>query len=168
MTDDEREQASEAAARAVVAALKAAGCTVAVAESCTGGLIGHLLTEVPGASRVFLGAAVVYANAAKSAVLHVDPDLIAAHGAVSEPVALAMAQGARLQFAADLAIATSGIAGPDGGTPEKPVGTLCLGFASRDAAFAWTLHFADLSRHGFKHAAATAALVALGDRLASP
>ena len=152
---------SVAAAQAALAALQAAGLTVAVAESCTGGLIGHLLTEVPGASRSFLGSAVVYANTAKSAVLAVAPELIAEHGAVSEPVALAMAVGARRLFASDIAVATSGIAGPGGGTAAKPVGTLCLALADAHGARAWTVHWADLDRAAFKHAAARAALAAV-------
>ena len=88
---EQAETARAAAAQSAVAALRAVGATLAVAESCTGGLIGHLVTEIPGASQTFLGSAVVYANAAKTALLGVDAALIAAHGAVSEPVAQAMA-----------------------------------------------------------------------------
>ncbi len=135
--------------------------TLAVAESCTGGLIGHLLTEVPGASRTFLGSAVVYANAAKYALLGVDEALLQAHGAVSEAVALAMADGARRQFRSDVAVATSGVAGPDGGTTEKPVGTLCLAVSAADWHQAWTLHVPGLARADFKYAAARAAFAAV-------
>lgn len=154
-------QESIAEAGAALAALQRLDATVAVAESCTGGLIGHLLTEVPGASRSFRGSAVVYANDAKRDLLGVDVALLAVHGAVSEPVAVAMAVGARRQFASDVAIATSGIAGPDGGSPQKPVGTLCLALSAADVEVAWTCHFAGLSRLAFKHAAARAALAAV-------
>ena len=94
-TLDDLQQTSVAEAAATLAALHGIGATVAVAESCTGGLIGHLLTQTPGASEAFLGSAVVYANEAKQAVLGVDAELLRLHGAVSEPVAMAMAAGAR-------------------------------------------------------------------------
>ncbi|GFG48693.1 competence/damage-inducible protein A [Mycolicibacterium agri] len=108
-----------------VAALLA-GRRIATAESCTGGLIAARLTDIPGSSAYVAGGAVVYANEAKSEVLEVDPALIEEHGAVSEPVAEAMAQGALRRFDADTAVATTGIAGPGGGTKEKPVGTVCF------------------------------------------
>jgi len=108
-----------------VAALLA-GRRVATAESCTGGLIAARLTDIPGSSAYVAGGAVVYANEAKSDVLGVDAALIEEHGAVSEPVAEAMAQGALRRFDADTAVATTGIAGPGGGTKEKPVGTVCF------------------------------------------
>ncbi|MDO9509349.1 MAG: nicotinamide-nucleotide amidohydrolase family protein [Thermovirgaceae bacterium] len=96
--------------------------TICAAESCTGGLLGGALTETPGSSSVFLGSAVCYSNEAKSRVLGVDPDLISASGAVSGGCATAMAEGARRLFGADIACAVTGIAGPGGGTDEKPVG----------------------------------------------
>jgi nicotinamide-nucleotide amidase len=104
--------------------------TLAVAESCTGGLVGHRLTEVPGSSRYFTGGWVTYANDAKLDWLGVAGDQLAAHGAVSEPVAALMAQGARRRAGSDVALALTGIAGPDGGTPDKPVGTLAVGLAT--------------------------------------
>jgi nicotinamide-nucleotide amidase len=104
--------------------------TLAVAESCTGGLVGHRITNVPGSSRYFLGGAEVYSNPAKQAILGVRHETLDAHGAVSEETAAEMADGARRRFGADVAIAITGIAGPDGGTPEKPVGTVCFGLAS--------------------------------------
>ena len=106
----------------VIAALRRAGQTMATAESCTGGLIGHVMTEVPGASDVFVGGAIVYSNAAKAAVLGVDAATLAALGAVSAPVAAQMAQGARRLYAADVAVSVTGIAGPGGGSPGKPSG----------------------------------------------
>ena len=106
--------------------------TIAVAESCTGGLVGARLTEVPGSSSYFVGGAIAYANAVKVAVLGVPELLLEEHGAVSEPVALAMAEGALSAFGADLAVATTGIAGPSGGSPEKPVGTVYIALASRE------------------------------------
>jgi nicotinamide-nucleotide amidase len=103
-----------------------AGRRIATAESCTAGLLAARLTERPGSSAHMAGGVVAYANAAKTEVLGVDPQLIEAHGAVSEPVAVAMADGALRRFAADTAVAVTGIAGPDGGTAEKPVGTVCF------------------------------------------
>ncbi|HEX6274982.1 MAG TPA: competence/damage-inducible protein A [Polyangiaceae bacterium] len=102
--------------------LEARSLTLAAAESCTGGLVAELVTNVPGASRTFLGGAVTYSNASKTELLGVDPALLAAHGAVSEEVARAMAEGARRRFGASVALAVTGVAGPDGGSAEKPVG----------------------------------------------
>ena len=102
-----------------------AGRRLATAESCTAGLLSARLTERPGSSAYVAGGVVAYANEAKVELLDVDPQLIEAHGAVSEPVAEAMAAGALSRFEADTAVAITGIAGPDGGTEEKPVGTVC-------------------------------------------
>lgn len=108
-----------------------AGVTVATAESCTGGMIGELLTRRPGSSRAYLGGAITYANAEKVRQLGVAPATLEAHGAVSEDTVREMALGARERFGSDLAVAVSGVAGPDGGTPDKPVGTVWLALASR-------------------------------------
>jgi PncC family amidohydrolase len=104
--------------------------TVALAESCTGGLVAHRLTNVPGSSEYVRGAVVAYANAAKEALLGVRAETLAALGAVSEETAAEMAVGARRVFGTSLAVSTTGIAGPTGGTPEKPVGTVCLALAA--------------------------------------
>jgi len=115
---------------ALLALLEARGATLALAESCTGGLVAELLTGVPGASRSFFGGVVAYANGAKTQLLGVDAALIEAHGAVSEAVASAMAEGARTRFRSELALGITGIAGPDGGTREKPVGLVYIAVAS--------------------------------------
>ena len=109
--------------------LRSKGLHLAVAESCTGGLVAERLTEIPGSSEVFLGGIVSYANKAKIDLLQVAPEVITRHGAVSAETAEAMVRGARARFGAGVAIAVTGIAGPDGGTPEKPVGTVWFAFA---------------------------------------
>ncbi len=109
--------------------LRQRGHTLAVAESCTGGLIGHRITNVPGSSEYFMQGYVVYSNAAKVALLGVDPDTLQRFGAVSEPVAVQMAKGARTRAQVTWAVAVTGIAGPTGGTPQKPVGTVHIAVA---------------------------------------
>ncbi|MDR7039069.1 nicotinamide-nucleotide amidase [Methylobacterium sp. BE186] len=121
-----------ARAEALVAGYAAAGLTLATAESCTGGLVAGLITAVPGSSAVLERGFVTYSNAAKSEAIGVPPDLVAAHGAVSEPVARAMAAGALAASRADVAVAVTGIAGPGGGSAEKPVGLVHFGLALRD------------------------------------
>jgi nicotinamide-nucleotide amidase len=121
----------EALARELGQALLARNQRIAAAESCTGGWIAKALTDVPGSSRWFEGGVVSYSNAAKHSVLGVPADLIAAHGAVSEPVVRAMAEGARAKLGSDIAIAVSGVAGPDGGTADKPAGLVWFAWASR-------------------------------------
>ena len=115
----------------VCAELRASGATVATAESCTGGLVGELLTGPAGASTYFRGGAIVYANEEKVRQLGVAPATLERHGAVSEETVREMADGARTRFDVDLAVAVSGVAGPDGGTPDKPVGTVWLAVAHR-------------------------------------
>lgn len=114
--------------------LQARGWRLSTAESCTGGLIAAACTELAGSSVWFERGFVSYSNEAKTDLLGVDAALIQAHGAVSEPVALAMAEGALLRAGVDLAVAVTGIAGPTGGTPGKPVGTVWLAWAARDGA----------------------------------
>ena len=108
--------------------LRASGRQLAVAESCTGGLLGGRLTDTPGASDVFLGGVIAYSNHAKEAIA-VSPDLIAAHGAVSSEVAAAMASGVAAGSGAQVSVSITGIAGPGGGTEEKPVGTVWFGWS---------------------------------------
>jgi len=115
--------------------------TLSVAESCTGGLIGNLLTNVPGSSGYFPGGMVVYANQAKIDLLRVPKETIDTHGAVSDPVARAMAAGVKRELKTDLGLSVTGIAGPDGGTAEKPVGTVHIGLASRDEIFSGKYRF---------------------------
>ncbi|MHC4126786.1 MAG: CinA family nicotinamide mononucleotide deamidase-related protein [Planctomycetota bacterium] len=118
-------------AGAVGALLSAAGRTLATAESCTGGWLSRLIVDVPGSSSYFVGGWVTYSNALKTSCLQVPQDVIEAHGAVSEAVAGAMARGALAASGADEALAVTGIAGPDGGTDDKPVGTVFIGLARR-------------------------------------
>lgn len=118
-------------AQALVIALEQADWTIASAESCTGGLISALLTAIPGVSRSYLGGITAYSNQAKVDMLGVPKALIKAHGAVSPEVAAAMAMGAQHRFDADIAISSTGVAGPGGGSVEKPVGLVYLGLATR-------------------------------------
>lgn len=112
--------------------LRTRAMTLAVAESCTGGGLADIITDVAGSSDYFLGGVVSYANSAKERMLGVDPVLLASHGAVSEPVARAMAEGARRRFGADLAAGITGIVGPGGGTVEKPVGLVYIAVSSAE------------------------------------
>ena len=116
----------------VVRLARASGKTIATAESCTGGLVAGRITNVPGSSAVFRYGWVTYANEAKTAELGVPAELLARHGAVSAEVARAMAEGALRASGADVAVAVTGIAGPDGGSTEKPVGLVWFGLARRD------------------------------------
>jgi nicotinamide-nucleotide amidase len=125
-------QGDDDLAALVLERARQAGRRVGTAESCTGGLVGGRLTEIPGSSDVFVGGVICYADEVKTELLGVDPALIAAEGAVSEPVARAMATGATRVLDVDLAVAVTGIAGPGGGSEAKPVGTVWLAVADRD------------------------------------
>ncbi len=150
------------AARQVLAAARAKGWTIATAESCTGGLIAACLTEIPGSSAVVDRGYVTYSDAAKTALLGVPEALLAARGAVSGEVAAAMADGALAAGGADLAVAVTGIAGPGGGTPQKPVGLVWFGVASRGRpATAVERRFGDLGRGAVRLAAVKTALTLL-------
>ncbi|SFD63575.1 CinA family protein [Methylobacterium sp. 13MFTsu3.1M2] len=155
-----------ARAEALVTAYGADGRTVATAESCTGGLVAGLLTAVPGSSAVLERGFVTYSNDAKAEAIGVPIDLIRRHGAVSEPVARAMAAGALAASRASVAVAITGIAGPGGGSAEKPVGLVHFGLSRRDGE---TRHlerrYGDLGRAGIRRAAVADALGLLEDAL---
>ena len=154
MNDDEL----TAAASAVLDRAKAEGWKIATAESCTGGLIAAGLTEIPGSSNVFERGFVTYSNEAKTELLGVPADLIAEHGAVSEPVARAMAEGALARSRADMAVAVTGIAGPGGGSAEKPVGLVFVGAARRGKAAVIERHVFDGDRAEVRRATVLRAL----------
>ncbi len=151
-----------AAATRVLDANRAAGRCVAVAESCTGGLVAAALTEIAGASDVFERGFVTYSNAAKQEALGVGEDIIATFGAVSIATAWAMARGALEHSVADVAVAVTGIAGPGGGTAKKPVGTVVFARAERggkaDDVVADVRQFGDLGRSEIRRQAALVAL----------
>jgi nicotinamide-nucleotide amidase len=130
---------------------------VALAESCTGGLVGHRLTQVPGSSAYVERGFVVYSNAAKQALLGVPEAVLRQHGAVSAACAEAMARGARERAGADVGLSITGIAGPDGGTPTKPVGTVYVGLADAQGAVVEHHRF-DRDREGNKALSAVHAL----------
>jgi nicotinamide-nucleotide amidase len=150
----------------IVRQLAARQSTLAVAESCTGGLLAHRLTNVPGASEVFLAGYVTYSNEAKVAVLGVPSSAIAEHGAVSETVARAMAEGAREKSGTTFALATTGIAGPGGGSVQKPVGTAYVALAGGGETVVRHLFF-PTDRETFKQLATQMALNLLRERLAT-
>jgi len=111
------------------------GLTISVAESCTGGLIGSMITDVPGSSRYFLGGMIAYSNQSKIEILNVSSKTIEEYGAVSDQTVREMAWGAKRLFNSNLGLAVTGIAGPDGGSIEKPVGTVFIGLAAEDRIF---------------------------------
>jgi len=148
----------------VVRQLVARKATLAIAESCTGGFLAHRLTNVPSASEVFVAGYITYSNEAKTAALEVPAALIAQHGAVSEPVARAMAEGAREKAGASFALATTGIAGPGGGTPQKPVGTAYVALAGGGETIVRHLFF-PTDRETFKQLATQMALNLLRGRM---
>jgi nicotinamide-nucleotide amidase len=135
------------------------GLTVATAESCTGGLLAAMITAIPGSSEVFERGFVTYSNAAKIECLGVSPRILEEFGAVSREAALAMAEGALAYSSADLTLSITGIAGPGGGSPEKPVGLVHFGFARRGGAAADVeKRFGDLGRDGVRSAAIAVAI----------
>jgi competence/damage-inducible protein CinA-like protein len=156
--------ADETLEEVVVKLLGQRNQTLAVAESCTGGLLANRITNVSGASTVFIAGYVCYADRSKIEMLNVDPLLIERHGAVSEQVARALAERARACTASDYALATTGIAGPGGGSPEKPVGTVYIGLAGSGEAIVKKLFF-PTDRETFKQIATEIALELLRRRL---
>jgi nicotinamide-nucleotide amidase len=158
-----------AEARQLLATLRAAGLMTATAESCTGGLIAALLTEIPGSSDVVDRGFVTYSNDAKIDMLGVRAELIATHGAVSREVALAMAQGAIVHSNAQIGVAVTGVAGPGGGSPEKPVGLVHLAAARVGAEPRHReCRFGPLSRAAIRMATVRAALELVREMAAAP
>lgn len=151
----------------VVKLLKASGSTLSTAESCTGGLLANRITNVPGASAVFMEGLVTYSNASKSDLPGVTPELISAHGAVSEQVVRAMAEGVLAKSGTRFALATTGVAGPDGGTPGKPVGTVWLALAEEGKKTDAWRESIPKDRITFKQIATQSALDRLRKRLKS-
>lgn len=148
--------------------LIARGKTIVTAESCTGGLIVGALTEVPGSSAAVFGGYVTYANEAKSGMIGVDRELLRAHGAVSEQVARAMAEGALRTSGAAVAIAVTGIAGPGGGTASKPVGLVHFAYADGGRTIHREMRFGDLGRQRIRQETVSAALGMVLDGLVGP
>ena len=134
--------------RLTLEAFRTAGKTIATAESCTGGMIAALLTEIPGSSDVYSYGFVTYSNEAKTELLGVSEDILQSVGAVSAETALAMASGARNSIGADVAVAVTGVAGPGGGSDEKPVGTVFLAVAAGEelGSFVEKFEFGDIGR----------------------
>jgi nicotinamide-nucleotide amidase len=141
--------------------------TLAIAESCTGGLLAHRITNVPGASKVLVAGCICYANRVKIDILDVDSEVLAKHGAVSDPVARMMADGARRRSRSTYALATTGIAGPTGGSAEKPVGTVYIALAAPDEVAVKRL-FLPSDRETFKQLATQSALDLLRRKLVVP
>jgi len=148
----------------VINLLRDSGCTLATAESCTGGFIANSLTDISGASEVFQEGLVTYSNQSKNELLGVPPELIEMHGAVSEEVVRAMAEGARIRSGATYALATTGIAGPGGGSSEKPVGTVWIALSSERETQAWQ-EFFPTDRLTFKQMTSRTALNYLRESL---
>jgi nicotinamide-nucleotide amidase len=163
MADDPLADLSLLAGR-LGARCKALGLQVATVESCTGGLVGHVITEVPGSSTWFIGGFVTYSDEVKREVVGVPHDVLSAHGAVSAQVAMAMATGGRARTGADLAVAVTGIAGPDGGTPSKPVGLTYVAVAD-GTGVAVRRHVWSGDRSDNKRRSAAAALDLLLERV---
>lgn len=151
------DQELEAQAQALLDLCRRKRLTIAAAESCTGGLVGARITAVPGASDTFVGGLVAYGDDVKTALLDVPPTILETHGAVSEETVRAMAAGARRRFGVTSAIAVTGIAGPTGGSPEKPVGTVWLAASAGPAARAAKRVFPG-SREEIRQRSAQAAL----------
>lgn len=142
--------------KAILDYMAAKDLTLSVAESCTGGYISHLFTQHPGSSKVFLGGAISYSNQLKESMLGVKHETLAKHGAVSKVTVIEMVEGALANFKSDYAIAVTGIAGPDGGTPDKPVGTVWIGAASAQKTIAKKFVFGNKRQQNIERSAASA------------
>jgi nicotinamide-nucleotide amidase len=136
--------------------LKEKHATIAIAESCTGGYISHLLTSIAGSSAYFKGGVVAYSNEVKTSILDVNQGTLNQYGAVSREVAEEMVIGVKNRLKADYAISVTGIAGPDGGSDEKPVGTVCIAWAFADKVYSECFHFGDHRDRNIKRASTTA------------
>ena len=134
----------EALSTKVSEALNVKSLTISTAESCTGGLLSHVLTGVSGSSTYFIGGVVAYSNPIKEQALGVKHSTLLAHGAVSEETACEMAEGIRIRFGADIGLSTTGIAGPTGGTPQKPVGLVYIGISTDQETHAYECHFSGI------------------------
>jgi len=142
------------------------GVTIGVVESCTGGLLGAAITAMPGSSSVFQGGFLTYSNTLKQKLVGVSEDTLRAYGAVSEETASEMATGARERLGVDLVVSITGVAGPGGGSPEKPVGTVCFGLATKNGVTTETQLFADLSRNRVRDYAVMHAMTQLNEAAA--
>lgn len=149
----------------IIETLKKRQETLATAESCSGGMLGEWITRIPGASKVYLGGVICYADAAKIKMLQVPKSILEEHGAVSEATAFYMAKAAQKNFASSWSISITGIAGPDGGSLHKPVGTICLGIAGPTEIVSKQLCFKNLSRQENREAAVLEALLWLQQKL---
>lgn len=153
---------------ALASALKAGGQTLALAESCTGGWVAKLCTDLAGSSSWFERGYVTYSNEAKQELLGVEASLLEREGAVSEVVAAQMALGAQNRARVDCAISITGIAGPGGGSPDKPVGTVCFGWVLADGVVETECHLFGGDRDAIRRASVVRALMGLSERLKGP
>jgi nicotinamide-nucleotide amidase len=147
-----------ALARRALALCRKRGLTLGTVESCTGGMIGAALTAIPGSSDVVMAGLITYSNAAKAQLADVPPDLIRSHGAVSEAVVRAMADGGRKRLGVSLCVAVTGVAGPGGGSADKPVGTVWLAIAGPTGIEAEMLGLGPIGRRAIRHASTLHAL----------
>ncbi|QMV02185.1 nicotinamide-nucleotide amidohydrolase family protein [Devosia sp. D6-9] len=155
-------------AKEVIDTLVSRKMTLATAESCTGGLLSGAITAVPGSSEAFYGGFVTYSNSAKSRMIGVPARMIQDHGAVSAPVARAMADGARNTARTDIAVSITGVAGPSGGTERKPVGLVYFAVATKDGTDVKEMRFGDIGREAIRQASIETALKMVLETLAKP